>query len=105
MLFVETPLFTKLIIDFLPDEEYRLFQETLIVRPETGNLIRGGGGLRKIRWNLPGQGKRGGLRIIYYWDVAEEKIYLLLPYSKNQQEDLTPNQLKMLRQLVKEWLA
>ena len=104
MLFVETPLFTKLIADFLPDEHYRLLQETLIIRPEAGDLIRGEGGLRKIRWSLPGRGKRGGLRIIYYWDVAEERIYLLLPYPKNQQEDLTPAQLKLLRQLVKEWL-
>jgi mRNA-degrading endonuclease RelE of RelBE toxin-antitoxin system len=104
MLFVETPLFTKLIVDFLPDKDYRLFQETLIIRPEAGDLIRGGGGLRKIRWSLPGRGKRGGLRIIYYWDVTEERIYLLLPYPKNQQEDLTPAQLKLLRQLVKEWL-
>lgn len=77
MLFVETPLFTKLITDFLPDEHYRLLQETLIIRPEAGDLIRGGGGLRKIRWSLPGRGKRSGLRIIYYWDVAEERIYRL----------------------------
>ncbi len=104
MLFVETPLFTKLIVDFLPDKEYHLFQQTLIIRPETGDLIRGGGGLRKMRWNLPGQGKRGGLRIIYYWDTPADRIYLILPYSKNKQEDLTPAQLKVLRQLVKEWL-
>ncbi len=67
MIFIETPLFTKLIKDFLPDESYRLLQQTILIRPEVGDLIRGGGGLRKIRWNVPGSGKRGGLRIVYYW--------------------------------------
>lgn len=104
MLFIETPLFTKLIQELVPDENYRLLQQTLILRPETGDLIQGGGGLRKIRWKLPGRGKRGGLRVIYYWDVAADTIYMLLPYPKHQQEDLTPAQLKMLRNLIKEWL-
>ena len=105
MKFIETPLFTKLIKDFLPDEDYRLLQLTLLLRPEAGDVIRGGGGLRKIRWNVPGSGKRGGLRIIYYWDVHEETIYMLLPYQKSRQVDLTPEQLKVLRRLVKERLA
>jgi mRNA-degrading endonuclease RelE of RelBE toxin-antitoxin system len=78
MRFIETPLFTKLIKDLLPDDNYRLLQQTLLIRPEAGDLIRGGGGLRKIRWNLPGSGKRGGLRIIYYWDVPEDTVYMLL---------------------------
>lgn len=104
MLFIETPLFTRLIVDLLPDEDYRLLQEALMIRPEAGDLIPGGDGLRKIRWGLPGRGKRGGLRIIYYWDVSADRIYLLLPYAKSHQEDLTPAQLKVLRQLVKEWL-
>ena len=105
MFFVETPLFTKLITSLPPDQDYRLLQEALLLHPEAGAIIRDGGGLRKIRWHLPGQGKRGGLRIIYYWDVLEESIYLLLVYPKNQQDNLTPTQLKVLRQLVKEWLA
>jgi len=104
MVIIETPLFTKLIQDMLPDEDYRLLQQTLLLRPEAGVLIRGGGGLRKIRWNLPGSGKRGGLRIIYYWDVPEETIYMLLPYKKSRQDDLTSAQLKVLRDLVKEGL-
>ena len=104
MLIIETPLFTKLIQELVPDENYRLLQQTLILRPETGDLIQGGGGLRKIRWKVPGRGKRGGLRVIYYWDVSAERIYMLLAYLKNQQEDLTPAQLKQLRQLIKEWL-
>ena len=104
MVIIETPLFTKLIQDMLPDEDYRLLQQTLLLRPEAGLLIRGGGGLRKIRWNLPGSGKRGGLRIIYYWDVPQETIYMLLPYRKSRRDDLTPAQLKVLRDIVKEGL-
>lgn len=104
MIFIETPLFTKLIKDLLPDDNYRLLQQTLLIRPEAGELIRGGGGLRKIRWNLPGSGKRGGLRIIYYWDVPDDTVYMLLPYKKSKQEDLTPAQLNILRDLIKEGL-
>jgi mRNA-degrading endonuclease RelE of RelBE toxin-antitoxin system len=104
MIFIETPLFTRLIKELLPDENYRLLQQTLLIRPEAGDLIRGGSGLRKIRWNLPGSGKRGGLRIIYYWDVPEDTIYMLLPFKKSKQEDLTPAQLKVLRDLIKEGL-
>jgi mRNA-degrading endonuclease RelE of RelBE toxin-antitoxin system len=104
MIFIETPLFTKLIKNLLPDENYRLLQQTILIRPEVGDLIRGSGGLRKIRWNTPGSGKRGGLRIIYYWDVPEETIYMLLPYKKSKQKDLTAAQLKALRGLIKEGL-
>lgn len=104
MIFIETPLFTKLIKDLLPDDNYRLLQQTILIRPEAGTLIRSGGGLRKIRWNVPGSGKRGGLRIIYYWDVPADTIYMLLPYQKSKQEDLTPAQLKVLRDLIKEGL-
>ena len=104
MIFIETPLFTKLIKALLSDDNYRLLQQTILTRPEAGDLIRGSGGLRKIRWNLTGSGKRGGLRIIYYWDVPEDTIYMLLLYKKSKQKDLTPTQLKILRDLVKEGL-
>ena len=104
MIFIETPLFTKLIKDLLPDDNYRLLQQTILIHPEAGSLIRGGGGLRKIRWNVPGSGKRGGLRIIYYWDVSEDTIYMLLPYKKSKQKDLTAAQLKALPGLIKEGL-
>lgn len=82
MLFIETPLFTKLIQELLPDEFYRVLQQTLILRPETGDVIQGGGGLRKMRWKTSNRGKRGGLRIIYYWDVSADTIYMLYPIPK-----------------------
>ena len=70
--------------------------------PELGKLVRGSGGLRKIRWGLPGKGKSGGARVIYYWAVKEDHIFMLLMYSKSEQEDLTPSQLKILKKIVKE---
>ncbi len=103
MLFIGTSVFTKGIKRLLPDDEYSQLQRDLMLRPEAGRLIRGSGGLRKIRWNLPGEGKRGGLRVIYYFDPPDT-IYMLFPYKKTKQEDLTPQQLKTLKNLVKEWL-
>jgi mRNA-degrading endonuclease RelE of RelBE toxin-antitoxin system len=104
MLFIETPIFTKLVTDLMPDDEYRKIQLALVLRPEAGKIIPGSGGLRKIRWKSSGSGKRGGLRLIYFWDVQEDRIYMLLIYKKSKQEDLTPSQLKILRNLVKEFL-
>ena len=104
MLFIETPIFTKLVTDLIPDDEYRKIQLALVLRPEAGKIIPGSGGLRKVRWKISGSGKRGGLRLIYFWDVPEDRIYMLLIYKKSKQEDLNPNQLKILRNLVKELL-
>ena len=104
MLFIETPIFTKLVTDLMPDDEYRKIQLALVLRPEAGKIIPGSGGLRKIRWKSSGSGKRGGLRLIYFWDVQVDRIYMLLIYKKSKQEDLTPSQLKILRNLVKEFL-
>jgi mRNA-degrading endonuclease RelE of RelBE toxin-antitoxin system len=104
MLFIETPIFTKLVTDLISDDEYRKLQLALVLRPEAGKIIPGSGGIRKIRWKSGGSGKRGGLRVIYFWDVPEDTIYMLLIYKKSKQEDLTPNQLKTLRNLVKEFL-
>jgi hypothetical protein len=73
-----------------------------MLRPEQGPLIRSGGGLRKVRWARPGGGKRGGLRVIYYWAAAETAFYMLYAYSKNEQGDLTPAQTRQLGQLVRE---
>ncbi|MFZ5949286.1 MAG: type II toxin-antitoxin system RelE/ParE family toxin [Candidatus Rifleibacteriota bacterium] len=60
------------------------------------------GGLRKLRWSASGRGKRGGSRVIYYWDKDQEIIYMLYAYAKSRQEDLTRDQLKVLSKLVEE---
>jgi mRNA-degrading endonuclease RelE of RelBE toxin-antitoxin system len=103
MIFIETSIFTKEITELLPDESYRKLQSVLMLRPQAGSVIRGSGGLRKIRWNLPGSGKRGSLRIIYYWDPPDT-VFMLFPFRKTEQEDLTPDQLNLLRKVVKEFL-
>ena len=63
MLFIETPIFTKLVTDLIPDDEYRKIQLALVLRPKAGKIIPGSGGLRKIRCKRGGRGKRGGLRV------------------------------------------
>ena len=72
--FVETPLFTKLLADYLSDDEYRELQSVLSQSPESGSVIPGSGGIRKLRWSMSGRGKRGGLRVIYYLRVGREEI-------------------------------
>ncbi|HVF61480.1 MAG TPA: type II toxin-antitoxin system RelE/ParE family toxin [Thermoanaerobaculia bacterium] len=104
MWFIETPVFSDHLYELLSDDEYRGLQLALALRPEQGNLIPGGGGLRKLRWRLRGKGKSGGLRIIYYWDPAESAVYLLFLYPKTRQEDLTATQLRLLRRIVQEEL-
>jgi hypothetical protein len=102
MRFVETPIFTREVLRLLSDEKYRALQLALLLRPEQGALMPGSGGLRKIRWASKGRGKRGGIRAIYYWERESETFYMLLAYVKNEQENLTPRQLRILRRLVKE---
>jgi mRNA-degrading endonuclease RelE of RelBE toxin-antitoxin system len=100
--FVETSVFSGSLSKLLDDDGYRGLQQALALRPEQGSLIPGSGGLRKLRWALEGRGKRGGLRVIYYWDQEEGSIYLLYLYAKNRQEDLTQDQLKQLRRIIQE---
>jgi hypothetical protein len=100
MEFIETTIFTKQAPGLLPENEYRELQSFLIVRPDAGPTISGGGGLRKLRWAAKGHGKSGGVRVIYYWVTAEERVYLIFIYPKNVQDDLTDKQLKALRAIV-----
>jgi len=72
-----------------------------MLRPEQGPIIRGSG-LRKVRWAKRGAGKRGGLRVIYYWAPAERAFYMLYAYAKSEQGDLTPAQTRVLVRLVRE---
>jgi hypothetical protein len=102
MRFVETPIFTKVIDRLLEQEDYRALQIALMLRPEQGPVIPGGGGVRKLRWAQAGRGKRGGLRVIYYWAPAEEAFYMLYAYAKSEQGDLTPAQTRALGKLVRE---
>jgi len=98
----ETAVFTRQVQDLLDPESYRLLQLELADRPDRGTVIVGSGGLRKIRWQGSGGGKRGGTRVIYFWARDRDTILMLLAYAKADQEDLTAEQLKILRRVVKE---
>lgn len=102
MEFIETPVFTKLITELLSDEDYRLLQSDLAKNPLAGDVIPGGGGIRKLRFALPGTGKRGGARLVYYWQTSKHKTYMLLAYAKAKKENLEPEQIAILKALVKE---
>lgn len=100
---VEAPLFTKRITELMTDSTYRELQEALIGRPDQGEVIPGSGGLRKIRWGLSGKGKRGGIRVIYFWAVEHHQLCMLYAYSKARQEDLDSHQLTALSKAMKGW--
>ena len=100
MQFIETSIFTHQVISLLTDEEYSQLQVALLAHPDMGAIIPHSGGLRKIRWSMGGRGKRGGVRAIYYWVVAEDQILMLFIYPKNVKDDLSPQQLKVLREIV-----
>lgn len=102
MRFVETPVFTAAIRRHLDDEQYRQLQIALMLRPEQGPVIQGAGGLRKVRWATAGGRKRGGLRVIYYWAPREQAFYMVYAYTKSEQGDLTPKQIRELGRLVRE---
>ena len=101
MVFIETSIFTRLVCQLMEDEQYRELQAVLMENPQAGAVIQGSGGLRKIRWRLTGQGKRGGVRVIYYGATRRNEIFMLYIYSKNVQSDLTRDQLRQLRQVAR----
>jgi len=100
MVIVEASVFTRQVLNLLSDDEYRKLQVVLANRPNAGAIVRNSGGLRKIRWTIEGRGKRGGVRVIYYWAVKHERLLMVFMYPKNVQDDLTPAQLKVLRKLI-----
>lgn len=102
MEFIETPIFTRMVTDLLSEDEYRELQNVLVEFPERGDLIRGGGGIRKLRHAAQGRGKSGGVRVIYYWAVNADQIYLLAVYPKSKKDTLSDQETAILRKLVKE---
>jgi hypothetical protein len=100
MIFVEDHLFQKHCADLLDDEDLIDLFEWLATRPETGKLIRGGGGLRKLRWSGSGRGKRGGARVIYFWWLSDDRILLLDIYAKKDKDDLSAKELESLKRRI-----
>jgi hypothetical protein len=86
----------------MDDESYRALQLSLVLRPDQGAVISGGAGIRKMRWPGRERGKRGGLRVIYYWATGDQLIYMIYIYSKSEQGDLSKAQINAIARAVKE---
>jgi len=97
--FVEMSSFTKYRTRYLGDEHYADLQQALLINPRKGDTIAGTGGLRKIRWadSWRGKGRRGGIRIIYYYYDEGDQFWMFLVYSKDELADLSPAQKKVFR--------
>lgn len=102
-LFIELPAFSRYRTDYLDDENFRGLQKTMMKNPEAGDVIEGTGGLRKLRYGDPrrGKSKRGGLRIIYYWWDGGSQFWLFTLYDKDEMDDLSAKEKKVLKDRLK----
>jgi hypothetical protein len=102
-LFVELPAFAKYRADYLDDDGFGKLQAFLLKNPEAGDVIEGTGGLRKLRHGDPrrGKGKRGGLRVIYYWWDGGRQFWLFTLYDKDELENLSATEKKALKGMLK----
>jgi mRNA-degrading endonuclease RelE of RelBE toxin-antitoxin system len=98
--FIETKLFTRLVQEYLSDDEYQELQKLLIEQPEAGDVVPGTGGVRKLRWRAPGRGKRGGYRVIYFARIERGVIWMLTIYPKNVKDTIPAEVLRRIRQEV-----
>lgn len=96
--FIETQLFSRLVRRYLSDESYSQLQDELIQNPEVGTVIRGSGGVRKLRWAAPGRGKRGGYRVIYFVRLKKGIIWMLTIYPKSETDSIPGHVLKQIRE-------
>jgi hypothetical protein len=96
--FVESKLFTRLVGDYLTDDEYVALQAALAEAPERGAIVPGAGGVRKLRWAQPGRGKRGGIRVIYYAKAHEGVIWMLTIYAKNEERNIPAPVLRKIKE-------
>lgn len=102
MKFIETTIFTKLMPKYLTDDEYRVLQWHLLLNPEAGDIVRGSGGVRKVRWAPKGKGKSGGVRIMYYFKKSDDEIWLLTIYSKSEKATIPGHILKKIAQEIED---
>jgi hypothetical protein len=103
MVIIETSIFSKKIQEIINDEDYAEFQNKLILKPDMGDLIPGSGGLRKVRWKTQGTGKRGGVRIIYYFLNSDDQLWMIYAYEKSVHDNLSKSQLHALKEIVMRW--
>ena len=101
--FVELPAFERHRADYLDDDAFRNLQRFMMKSPEAGDVIEGTGGLRKLRHGdqRRGKGKRGGLRVIYYWWDGHAQFWLFTLYNKDEMADLSAKEKRVLKDLLK----
>jgi len=99
--FIEATAFTKHVYTYLTDDEYLGLQSFLLRYPESGKIVPGSGGVRKLRWAMVGKGKRGGVRIIYYFKKQNDEIWLLTIYSKGEIENIPGHILRQIAEEIK----
>jgi hypothetical protein len=98
--FIETKLFSRLLSEYLTDDEYALLQAALADAPDRGAVVPGSGGVRKLRWSQPGRGKRGGIRVIYYAKTRDGVIWMLTIYAKNEEENIPAHVLRKIKEEI-----
>ncbi len=98
--FVETKLFSRLADEYLGEEGLLALQVHLLAQPDIGDVIPGSGGVRKLRWAMPGRGKRGGMRVIYFLRRQREEIWLLTLYAKNVADNIPAGVLRKIREAI-----
>lgn len=96
--FIESPGFSSLLPDYLEDNEYAELQEYLCEQPDAGDLIRGSGGVRKVRWSRAGGGKSGGVRVCYYAQTKAGLIFMLVIYAKSVRDSIAGPILKAIKE-------
>lgn len=96
--FIETKLFTDLVWDYFTDDEYSALQQAIVENPEAGAVIRGSGGVRKLRWRGSGRGKRGGVRVIYFLRRRQGQVWMLTLYAKSELQTIPSATLKKIKE-------
>ena len=102
MEFIETTGFSNIRENYFDDSQFHMLQLYLMDRPDAGDIIKGSGGVRKLRWGLKVTGKRGGARVIYYWITDSHQILFLTAYAKNEASNLSSDAIKAMYEIVKD---
>jgi mRNA-degrading endonuclease RelE of RelBE toxin-antitoxin system len=100
MIFIEASVFTRLLPNYLSDDEYRALQWYLLERPDAGDIVPGSRGARKIRWSQAGRGKRGGIRVIYFWKESDNEIWMITIYAKSEKTSIPAHLLKKIAEEI-----